>query len=119
MRGLTIAVWVFCINLLFTILASVNPFGLTHNFVLGTEIVDVAYSSQNVTEVSALGVGEIVMGVNLLLSLLLGPLTLVPTLLNLIGIVGIVNWALTACVWVIWSYTLVQIVTGRMLTQVK
>lgn len=119
MRGLTLAVWIFCINLMFAIFESVNPFGVEFSFYLGDELITTAEATQNVTSVSFLGIPEMVMATNLFFSLLLGPLKLVPAILNLIGVTGTVNWAISGCVWVIYGWTMFQLITGKMLKEAR
>lgn len=115
MRGLTIAVWVFCLNLMFTAFTAIDPFGAAVDYGLGSELIGTVTNSSSITEVTDLGVGEMIMVTNLFITLLLGPLTLVPTILNLIGITGILQLILSAAVWVTYGWTMYQLITGRML----
>jgi len=40
-RGLTIAVWVFCVNVAFTVLNEINPFVAGLDYSLGSEMIEV------------------------------------------------------------------------------
>ncbi len=117
-RGLTLAVWIFCVNCVFTIFQEVDPFQAGLNFGLGTALIDAATSASNITGISFLGIPEMVMAINLFLSLVLGPFILVPDILNLIGIVGILKTVITGAVWFIYGWFIFQIISGRMLKEV-
>lgn len=118
-RGLTIAIWIFAVNAMFTILKSVNPFGTEMDYSLGTELINATAESAAVSEISFLGITEIVMVLNLFLDLILGPFTLAPQLMSMIGITGVVNYVLTGCLWMVYGYFIFQLVTGRVLGDVK
>lgn len=117
-RGLTLAVWVFCLNVSFVVFQATNPFGIDLQFGFGSALMDMAMGTSKVTGISFLGIPEMVMAINLFFSLILGPLLLVPDIMNLIGITGIINTCLTACVWLIWGWFIFQIISGRMLKEV-
>jgi len=118
-RGLTIAVWIFAVNAMFTILKAINPFKTELDYTLGTELINASIDTSTTTEISFLDPGTIVMMLNTFLDLILGPFTLAPQLMSMIGIPGIIIYPLTGCLWMIYSYFLFQLVTGRVLGDVK
>ena len=117
-RGLTIAVWIFSVNAMFTILKAINPFQTELDYTLGTELIDSSNETAT-TEISFLDPGTIVMMLNTFLDLILGPFRLAPQLMAMIGIPEIINYTLTGCIWLIYGYFLFQLVTGRVLSDVK
>lgn len=117
-RGLTIAVWVFCINAMFTIMAQIDPFGLGLNYSLGMELIETPADTAPTT-LSYLGVPEIVNALNVFMTLILGPFRLVPQIMDMIGISGIINVILTGCVWLVYGWFMFQLITGRTLGDVK
>lgn len=118
-RGLTIAVWIFSVNAMFTILKAINPFQTELDYTLGTELIDSAIDTSTTTEISFLDPGTIVMILNTFLDLILGPIRLTPQLMAMIGIPEIINYTLTGCVWLIYGYFIFQLVTGRVLRDVQ
>lgn len=119
-RGLTIAVWIFAVNAMFTILKAINPFKTELDYTLGTELINSTVDSSSAAgEISFLDPGTIVMMLNTFLDLILGPFRLAPQLMAMIGIPEIINYTLTGCIWLIYSYFLFQLVTGRVLGDVK
>ena len=118
-RGLTIAVWIFAVNAMFTILKAINPFKTELDYTLGTELINTSINTSTTTEISFLDPGTIVMMLNTFLDLILGPFTLAPQMMSMIGIPGIIIYPLTGCLWMIYSYFLFQLVTGRVLGDVK
>lgn len=118
-RGLTIAVWIFAVNAMFTILKAINPFKTELDYSLGTELINTSINTSTTTEISFLDPSTIVMMLNTFLDLILGPFTLAPQLMSMIGIPGIIIYPLTGCLWMIYSYFLFQLVTGRVLSEVK
>lgn len=118
-RGLTIAVWIFAVNAMFTILKAIDPFKTELDYTLGTELIDSAIDTSTTTEISFLDPGTIVMMLNTFLDLILGPLRLTPQLMAMIGIPEIINYTLTGCVWLIYGYFIFQLVTGRVLRDVQ
>lgn len=118
-RGLTVAVWVFAVNAMFTILKSIDPFNSPLDYTLGTELINTSVEVAAVQEVSFLDPSTIIMIMNLFLDLILGPFRLVPQLMSMIGITGVINYTLTGCVWMIYGYFLFQLVTGRVLKDVQ
>jgi len=118
-RGLTIAVWIFAVNAMFTILKAINPFQTELDYTLGTELIDSAIDTSTTTEISFLDPGTIVMMLNTFLDLILGPFRLAPQLMAMIGIPEIINYTLTGCIWLIYGYFIFQLVTGRVLRDVQ
>ena len=118
-RGLTIAVWIFAVNAMFTILKVINPFQTELDYTLGTELIDSAIDTSTTTEISFLDPGTIVMMLNTFLDLILGPIRLTPQLMAMIGIPEIINYTLTGCIWLIYGYFIFQLVTGRVLRDVQ
>lgn len=118
-RGLTIAVWIFAVNAMFTILKAINPFKTELDYTLGTELINSTIDTSTTTEISFLDPGTIVMMLNTFLDLILGPFTLAPQLMSMIGIPGTIIYPLTGCLWMIYSYFLFQLVTGRVLRDVQ
>lgn len=119
-RALTIAVWIFAVNATFTVLKVLNPFDTALDYTLGTELIDGAIdSSAVVTEVSFLGVSEIVQGLNIFLDLILGPFRLAPQIMTMIGIPDVITYILTGCIWLVYGYFIFQLVTGRALREVQ
>lgn len=118
-RGLTIAVWIFSVNAMFTILKAINPFQTELDYTLGTELIDSAIDTSTTTEISFLDPGTIVMMLNTFLDLILGPIRLTPQLMAMIGIPEIINYTLTGCIWLIYGYFIFQLVTGRVLRDVQ
>ena len=118
-RGLTIAVWIFAVNAMFTILKAINPFKTELDYTLGTELINSTIDTSTTAEISFLDPGTIVMMLNTFLDLILGPFSLAPQLMAMIGIPEIINYTLTGCIWLIYSYFLFQLVTGRVLGDVK
>ena len=118
-RGLTIAVWIFAVNAMFTILKAINPFKTKLDYTLGTELINTSINTSTTTEISFLDPGTIVMMLNAFLDLILGPFTLAPQMMSMIGIPGIIIYPLTGCLWMIYSYFLFQLVTGRVLRDVQ
>src|SRR5690606_20773429 len=112
-RGLTIAVWIFSVDAMFTILKAINPFQTDLDYTLGTELIDSAIDTSTTTEISFLDPGTIVMMLNTFLDLILGPIRLTPQLMAMIGIPEIINYTLTGCIWLIYGYFIFQLVTGR------
>ncbi len=118
-RGLTIAVWIFCVNAMFTILHSIPPFTVM-DYSLGDELINASQTGAGFSsEISFLGVPEIVNALNVFLDLILGPFTLAPQIMSMIGITGIVNGVLTGCLWLAYGWFVFQLVTGRTLGDVK
>lgn len=117
-RGLTIAVWIFSVNAMFTILKAINPFKTELDYTLGTELIDSTIETTT-TEISFLDPGTIVMMLNTFLDLILGPIRLAPQLMAMIGIPEIINYTLTGCIWLIYGYFIFQLVTGRVLRDVQ
>ena len=48
-RGLTIAVWIFAVNAMFTILNAINPFKTELDYTLGTELINASINSSTTT----------------------------------------------------------------------
>jgi len=118
-RGLTIAVWVFSLNVMFTIFRSINIFDTELDYSLGTEMINTTTNVSAIQEISLLDPGTIIMILNTFLDLILGPFRLIPQLMAMIGITGVINYTLTGCVWMVYGYFLFQLVTGRALKDVK
>ncbi len=119
-RGLTIAVWIFAVNAMFTILKAINPFKTELDYSLGTELINASVDSSSAAgEISFLDPGTIVMALNTFLDLILGPFRLAPQLMAMIGIPEIINYTLTGCIWLIYGYFIFQLVTGRVLRDVQ
>lgn len=119
-RGLTIAVWIFAVNAMFTILKAINPFKTELDYTLGTELINASVDSSSAAgEISFLDPGTIVMMLNTFLDLILGPFRLAPQLMAMIGIPEIINYTLTGCIWLIYGYFIFQLVTGRVLRDVQ
>ena len=119
-RGLTIAVWIFSVNAMFTILKAINPFKTELDYTLGTELINSTIDSSSAAgEISFLDPGTIVMMLNTFLDLILGPFRLAPQLMAMIGIPEIINYTLTGCIWLIYGYFIFQLVTGRVLRDVQ
>jgi len=119
-RGLTIAVWIFAVNAMFTILKVINPFKTELDYTLGTELINSTIDSSSAAgEISFLDPGTIVMMLNTFLDLILGPFRLAPQLMAMIGIPEIINYTLTGCIWLIYGYFIFQLVTGRVLRDVQ
>ncbi len=116
-RGLTIAVWIFCVNIVFTILNELNPFSAGLDYSLGDDLIGVAVDVAP-TSLSFLGIPEIVNALNVFLDLILGPFRLVPQIMDMIGISGIINISLTGCIWLVYGWFVFQLVTGRTLGDV-
>lgn len=116
-RGLTIAVWVFCLNVTFTVLNQINPFKTSLDYSLGLELIESA-SAGTVTSLSWLAIPEIVNAINVFIQLILGPFTLVPQLMEMLGISGIINTGLTGCVWLVYGWFMFQLISGRTLGDV-
>lgn len=114
-RGLTVAVWIFCINATFTIFNQLDIFGAGLDYTLGDEMLDVTATAP---ELTFLGVAEIVNALNVFIDLILGPFTLMPQLLGMIGISGVLNSTLCAAVWLIYGWFVFQLITGRSLRDV-
>jgi len=89
-RGLTIAVWVFCVNVAFTVLNEINPFVAGLDYSLGDEMIGIGVETAP-TAISFLGIPEIVNALNVFMDLILGPFRLVPQIMDMIGITGIIN----------------------------
>ena len=119
-RGLTIAVWIFAVNAMFTVLKAINPFRTELDYSLGTELINASVDSSSAAgEISFLDPGTIVMALNTFLDLILGPFRLAPQLMAMIGIPEIINYTLTGCIWLIYGYFIFQLVTGRVLRDVQ
>ena len=119
-RGLTIAVWIFAVNAMFTVLKAINPFKTELDYSLGTELINASVDSSSAAgEISFLDPGTIVMALNTFLDLILGPFRLAPQLMAMIGIPEIINYTLTGCIWLIYGYFIFQLVTGRVLRDVQ
>lgn len=118
-RGLTIAVWIFAVNAVFTILNETNPFSSELDYTLGNELIDLAAGTGAVSEVSFLGAAEIVHALNIFLDLILGPFRLAPQLMAMIGVTGILNYTLTGCIWLVYGYFIFQLITGRSLGDMR
>lgn len=118
-RGLTIAVWIFAVNAMFTILKAINPFKTELDYTLGTELINSTIDTSTTAEISFLDPGTIVMMLNTFLDLILGPFRLAPQLMAMIGIPEIINYTLTGCIWLIYGYFIFQLVTGRVLRDVQ
>ena len=116
-RGLVIAVWVFCVNVAFTVLNEVNPFSTGLDYSLGEELMEIGVETAP-TAISFLGIPEIVNALNVFMDLILGPFRLVPQLMDMIGISGILNTSLTGCVWLVYGWFMFQLITGRTLGDV-
>ena len=116
-RGLTIAVWVFCVNIAFTVLNEINPFVTGLDYSLGSEMIEVGVDTAP-TSISFLGIPEIVNALNVFMDLILGPFRLVPQIMDMIGITGIINISLTGCVWLVYGWFMFQLITGRTLGDV-
>jgi hypothetical protein len=118
-RGLTIAVWIFAVNAVFTILNEINPFASELDYTLGNELIDLAAGTGAVSEVSFLGAAEIVHALNIFLDLILGPFRLAPQLMAMIGVTGVLNYTLTGCIWLVYGYFIFQLITGRSLGDMR
>ena len=116
-RGLTIAVWVFCVNIAFTVLNEINPFITGLDYSLGEDLIGIGIGSAP-TSLSFLGIPEIVNALNVFMNLILGPFRLVPQIMDMIGITGIINISLTGCVWLVYGWFMFQLITGRTLGDV-
>lgn len=116
-RGLTIAVWVFCVNVAFTVLNEINPFVAGLDYSLGDEMIGIGVDTAP-TSISFLGIPEIVNALNVFMDLILGPFRLVPQIMDMIGITGIINISLTGCVWLVYGWFMFQLITGRTLGDV-
>ena len=116
-RGLTIAVWVFCVNVAFTVLNEINPFVTSLDYSLGDEIIGIGVETAP-SSISFLGIPEIVNALNVFMDLILGPFRLVPQIMDMIGISGVINMSLSGCVWLVYGWFMFQLITGRALGDV-
>ena len=112
-RALVVAAWIFSVNCGFAIYNTLDPFHFAMPLLVDAAMINQTALAANATSVSGLGIAEAVMGINLFLQILVGPLTLVPTILSMIGVVGIINWCLTGVTWFIYIVFLVQLLSGR------
>jgi hypothetical protein len=122
-RALTVAVWILGINTSFTLLNYVNPFHAASAVLTDPLLFNSTFTAMAVNQTSGIGpfglVLEFVGVLNLLLSLIYGPLTLVPALMGMIGYTGIWVIAVTGLVWIPYTFFLVQLVTGRVFMVTK
>ena len=113
-RAVLVAGWIFCVNAAFAIFNTLDPFDFNMPMMVDSAMINTTAQAANTTALSGFGIAEAVAGFNMFVQLILGPLTLVPTLLNMIGVIGIVNWVLTGLVWFMYAMFIFQILTGRM-----
>ena len=113
-RAITIAVWIFSINACFAIFDYLDPFSFGMHFGVDMGLINSTAQAANITSVSGFGIAEAVLAFNMFINLILGPLMLVPTILNIIGVVGLINWIITGSVWLIYAIFIVQLLTGRL-----
>lgn len=116
MRSYTVAGLIFAIHASFVILASIAPFGAI-DVLGGYEILPVDLESE--TQIGGLDIVDMVGSINLFLTLLIGPITVLPLILSGLGITGVLAGTLTTIAWIIYGLALVQIVTGRMLATAR
>ena len=112
-RAIVVATWIFCVNCGFAIYNTLDPFHFALPLLVDAAMINQTAMASNMTAVSGLGIAEAVMGINLFLQIIIGPLTLVPTILTMIGVTGIINWCLTGTTWFIYIMFMVQLLTGR------
>ncbi len=119
-RSLTLAVWIFCVNAVFTIFKSIDPFNSALDYTLGDEIIDTALAAQDTAGGGILGLGitEILLALNTFLDLILGPLTLIPQLMTMIGITGVLLYVITASVWMVYGIFVFQLIAAKPLKEV-
>lgn len=118
-RGLTVAVWVFCVNVMFTVFKNAKILAPEADYTLGEEMLNTTLQiGEAGTELSFLGVAEIVNALNVFIDLILGPFTLAPQIMSMIGITGLLNNTLTACLWLIYGWFIFQLITGRTMQDV-
>ena len=115
-RSLLIAIWIFCVNFCYAIFNQLDPFNLHMELAYSQELISSATSAANQTGyVTGWGVAEAVQAFNMFIDIILGPLTLVPTLLNSLGVTGLINAGLTGVVYFMYAVLIFQLLTGRML----
>jgi hypothetical protein len=128
-RGLTIAVYVFCVNVAFTLVGYVNPFHLP----VGAEtifsdmgLINTTVSSSmalNATNVGTIGLfgmlTSFISVFGIMINLVLGPLTLVPAIMDHLGFDMFVTYVIASMVWVSYAVLMFQLITGRTLEAVS
>ena len=112
MRSWTIAAYIFALNASFTILNSIQPFGPIE-VLAGIDAIPIDLSTQ--TSIGGLDVSDMIGSLNIVITLLVGPLTVLPLILSGLGITGAVATVIVAIGWIAYGLALVQLVTGRML----
>lgn len=119
-RSLTLAVWIFSVNAVFTVFKSIEPFNSGLDYTLGNEMIDAALAAQDTAGSGILGLGltEILLALNTFLDLILGPITLIPQLMTMIGITGILLYVITASVWMVYGIFVFQLISGKPLKEV-
>ena len=113
-RAVVLAAWIFCVNCGFAIYNTLDPFDFAMPLLVDAAMINQTAMAANMSTVSGLGIAEAVMGINVFLQIMLGPLTLVPTILVMIGVTGVINWCLTGITWFVYAMFMVQLLTSRL-----
>lgn len=112
MRSWTIACYIFGLNASFAILNSIQPFGPVE-VLAGINAIPIDLASQ--TSIAGLDISDMIAGLNIAISLLVGPLTVLPLILSAIGISGVLAAVIVSLGWIAYGIALIQLITGRML----
>ena len=113
MRSWTIAGYIFAINASFAILSAIQPFGTVELMVFGVDTIPI--DPTTTTQIGGLDLVDMVAAINLFLTLLVGPLTVLPMMLSALGITGVMATVVVLIGWITYGLAIVQLVTGRML----
>ena len=120
-RAVQLAVAIWCINLMCVIVNNIEIFHGQPEIGMNWALVNTTLSWGNITATSGIGAFGILLDfvniLNLFIQLILGPFILVPSILDIVGITGIMRIAIIAMVWIPWSIFLFGMITARALKE--
>lgn len=124
-RAVTIAVYVFCINIGFVLIDAANPFHLA----TGVSPVFSDLGLINTTAAQAQSMANMTSGGGIIsglfasaapaldtfIGLVVGPLKIVPQLLKIIGFDALTILVISSLIWVVYAILIFQLITSRTL----
>ena len=121
-RAILTAIYVWGINATFVILNEISPFQHQAEISVNWQIINSTAIWGNQTAVSGIGLfgllNEFVHIINIGFELILGPFTLVPTLLDIATVTGTMRTIIIAAIWIPWALFLLGFITGRALKEI-
>lgn len=118
-RAITVTIYIFCMNITFMLIEIARPFHIDLSLFSGDWklVNDSVVMAANMNQTGGFGLfglpGVMFSMLDLFITLILGPLKLVPTFLGLVGFDLLTIWIISSLVWVVYIIFVVQLITGR------